>query len=150
MTPPALPTAEASLLTQRAIAFYIWERCLLQPYRWGGDDPIWGFDCSGLVIEGLKGANKFHRDKDATAAGLATMYLPAPVLRPGCLLFWGNPIIHVEVVWQIVGGQPYTIGASGGGSSTRTQEDAARFNAYVKIRPARPGWVRAVDPFLES
>ena len=137
-----------SVLTRRDVAFFCWERCLLQPYRWGGDDPIWGFDCSGLVIEGLKAADRFPRDADDTAAGLATRYPAVTGLKPGALLFWGSPaIIHVEVVWQIVDGAPYTIGASGGGSSTRTAEDAARFNSYVKIRPARRGWVKAVDPF---
>ena len=138
-----------SILTRKDVAFFVWERCLLEPYRWGGDDPVWGYDCSGLVIEGLKAADRFPRDADDTAAGLATRYPEAtgPV-KVGDLLFWGSPkIIHVEVVWAIVDGRPHTIGASGGGSSTRTAEDAARFNAYVKIRPAREGWIRRVDPF---
>jgi hypothetical protein len=102
-----------------------------------------------MVIEVLKAADRFPRDADDTAAGLATRY-PAVTgpLKPGDLLFWGAPrITHVEIVWDIVDGEPYTIGASGGGSATRTAEDAARFNAYVKIRPARAGWVKAVDPF---
>ena len=137
-----------SVMTRRDVAFFAWERCLYEPYRWGGDDPVWGFDCSGLVIEGLKAAGRFPRDADDTAAGLATRYPASALLKPGDLLFWGAPkITHVEIVWSVVDGQPYTIGASGGGSATRTAEDAARFNAYVKIRPAREGWVKAVDPF---
>lgn len=138
-----------SLRTQREVALFIWERTLYEPYRWGGDDPVWGFDCSGMVIEGLKGAGRFDRDKDDTAAGLAKRYpVATPPYQPGVLLFWGAPAItHVEAIWDVINGHPFTIGASGGGSTTRTVEDAARFNAYVKIRPARPDWVRAVDPF---
>lgn len=138
-----------SILTRRDVAFKVWEAALYEPYRWGGDDPIWGFDCSGLVIEGLKAAGRFPRDADDTAAGLSTRYPETQgAAAPGHLLFWGKPIIHVEVVWDIIDGEPFTIGASGGGSNTRAAEDAARFNAYVKIRPARAGWVRRVDPFI--
>lgn len=139
-----------SARTQRDVALLVWERALYQPYRWGGDDPVWGFDCSGMVIEGLKAAGIFDRDKDDTAAGLAQRYkMIEPPYQAGTLLFWGAPAItHVEAVWDVINGHPFTIGASGGGSATRTAEAAARFNAYVKIRPARRGWVRAVDPFV--
>jgi hypothetical protein len=73
-------------------------------------------------------------------------------LRPGCLLFWfrGSKIGHVEIVWHVVGERVLTIGAAGGGSRTKTEADAERQNAYIKVRPARPEWVKAVDPFVSS
>ena len=36
-------------------------------YSWGGDDPE-GFDCSGLVVEGLKSVGMIPRGGDATGS----------------------------------------------------------------------------------
>jgi hypothetical protein len=116
-------------------------------YKWGGDDPLDGVDCSGLGIEGLKACGEFPREGDATALILATMFPETKEPKPGCLIFWGNPINHVEIVYKVEDDKVYTIGASGGGSKTLTVEDAIKHNAYVKIRPARPNHVKMVDPF---
>ena len=138
--------------TLRETALWIWEQQLGKPYFWGGDDPIAGWDCSGLVIEGLKGVGILPRKGDWTAANLADHFSEAHVtdVQPGCLLFWergpNHTIGHVEIVWQVFADQVITIGSSGGGSSTKTEADAIARNAYVKIRPAQP-WVLAVDPF---
>ncbi len=135
----------------RAIALFVTEQELGQPYLWGGDDPLTGFDCSGLVIEGLKAAGRLPRDGDWSANDLSRLFPASTVIRPGVLLFWnrGSPphIGHVEMVWAVVGPVTYTIGASGGGSGTTTREAAIKSNGYVKIRPAVPGWAKAVDPF---
>lgn len=129
------------------IARAAWWSHLGLPYHWGGDDPLAGVDCSGLAIEGLKACGLFPREGDMRAIDLAKKYPAATTLRPGCLLFWGNPIYHVEIVWAVLDGEVTTLGASGGGSKMLTLEDAITHNAYVKLRPARPGWVKAVDPF---
>jgi len=130
-------------------------------YTWGGDDPD-GFDCSGLAIEGLKAVGRVPRRRggaewDTTAQGLLDLgkargwELKATDLRPGCLVFYLNDVgkaIHVEVVWR---DPKLSIGASGGGSRTRTKEDAIAQNAYVKIRPwkSRGGPYAFLDPFRE-
>ena len=142
----------------REIALFVWERQLNEPYRWGGDDPLAGFDCSGLVIEGLKAAGILPREGDWSAEQLANgvfrEYARLADVRSftrGSLLFWnrGAParIGHVEIVWAVVGGKVFTIGASGGGSAETSLERAIEENAYVKIRPAVLGWVACVDPF---
>lgn len=144
--------AALAALNTRDIALYVWERCLFQPYRWGGDDPIHGYDCSGLVVEGLRAAGKMARDQDDVAAGLATRFPAATRIRRGVLLFWtwgGTSIVHTEVVWSITAGGIYTIGAAAGGSKTTSAEAAAAQNAYVMIRPARPNWAKAVEPFAD-
>lgn len=129
------------------IAHAVWNRALGLPYRWGGDDPLDGFDCSGLVIEGLKSCGLFPADDDDTAAELAKRYPPAVIPDQGMLVFWGAPrIIHVEIVWTVLGEQVFTLGASGGGSRTTGRAEAVQQNAYVKIRP-KSGWVALVDPF---
>lgn len=114
-------------------------------YSWGGDDPS-GFDCSGYVVEILKSVGKIGRKSDYTASQLYKMFPKVYKPQAGVLAFWYNKkkdrIIHVEMCkndWQ-------TIGASGGGSRTRTKLDAMRDNAFIKVRPIRDGAVFA-DPF---
>ena len=55
--------------------------------------------------------------------------------KDGGLVFWGNQpngkIIHIEIMIN----EDLAIGASGGGSRTRTRQDAIKHNAFIKIRP---------------
>jgi D-gamma-glutamyl-meso-diaminopimelic acid endopeptidase CwlS len=117
------------------------------PYIWGGDD-FSGFDCSGLMVEGLRGVGKMIR-KDSSAQGLWGMMNEWEVDEPseGCLIFYGsnkhNGITHVEYAIS----EWHMIGASGGGSKTKTRQDAIDQNAYVKVKPIRAGYVAIVKPF---
>ena len=120
------------------------------PYRWGGDDPIQGFDCSGFVIEILKSVGILPRQGDWTAHGLWLTFPKYEVQKPfgGCLVFWERSdgrIVHVEFCID----HKFAIGASGGGGATVTIEDAIQRNAYIKIRPfrSRPHIKGFIDPF---
>ena len=119
-------------------------------YTWGGDDPA-GFDCSGLVIEVLKSVGLLPRGGDWTAHSLWQIFRPERVDQPseGCLVFYRNAdrsrVVHVE--YCLNGG--VSIGASGGGSTTRTIDDAIRQNAFIKIRPVRAG-ASFANPFLRT
>jgi cell wall-associated NlpC family hydrolase len=120
-------------------------------YSWGGDDPT-GFDCSGLVVEGLKAAGLIARGSDHTADQLWKMYPRTELPKPGCLVLFGKKTkaTHVEVVVGVdaTAGTVWTVGASGGGSRTRTKEDAIRDNAFVKMRTVtRADKLGFVDPF---
>ena len=140
----------SSLNMKRAIAVQLAFSMVGKPYIWGGDDPMKGFDCSGLVIEILKSVGLLPRKGDWTAHGLYNLFKDKAVDEPraGCLAFYGtfDDITHVE--WLET--DDLTIAASGGGSKTLTEADAIRQNAYVKIRPLRPDAVAFVDPFKES
>ena len=102
------------------------------------------------MIECLKAWGKFPRKLDATADGLRDRFKNQRVSTPQCgaLVFWLNPegkAVHVEICinsWQ-------SIGASGGGSNTKTMSDAIRDNAFIKIRPIQSGLrsLAYVDPF---
>lgn len=106
------------------------------PYRWGGNDTIEGFDCSGLAIELLQAAGAFPRGQDTTAEGLRRNHvteLPDNALpRFGDLVFFGSgKATHVGFCLN----NHQMIEAGGGGSTTQTEQDAADQNAYVRIRP---------------
>jgi cell wall-associated NlpC family hydrolase len=145
-------------MTPRDLALQVALSNLGQPYVWGGDDPVAGFDCSGLVVEALKACGVLPRDGDWSAHTLlhgAFQGRPRvrtlPALERGMLVFWPRDdgvIRHVEMVYTpLHNGAVITIGASGGGSKTTDREAAIRANAYVKLRPVAPGWSVAVDPF---
>lgn len=119
------------------------------PYAWGGDDPMAGFDCSGFVIEILKSVGILKRDYDNTADGLYRTFALVSTPKEGCLVFWrgsGQRIIHVEYCLDSV----HSIGASGGGSKTKSIEEAVIQNAYIKIRPfrSRPKIAGFANPFI--
>lgn len=145
-------------LNLRAAALFVWESFLNVPYRWGGDDPLDGVDCSGLVNEGLKATGLIPREGDFTADQLLNVlfrtrprYRLTTELVPGMLVFFGEPkVVHVEIVWAVFADRVLTIGASGGGSATVDRALAARQNAYVKIRRISQPWLCAVDPFLAA
>ena len=124
------------------------------PYLWGGDDPMEGFDCSGLVVEVLKSVGLLPRRGDWTAAGLYEIFKDREVgpsdRGPGCLVFRYDRtgrIVHVEILITA----DLTIGASGGSSKTLGLEGARKTNAFVKVRPiAHLSEIYAfVDPFME-
>jgi hypothetical protein len=128
------------------------KRLINLPYRWGGNDPMEGFDCSGLVIEILQSAGLFPRNKDTTAHGLSLLFPETEVIGPGVLVFydWNSDkrFDHVEMVIAIdEDGELYTIGASDGDDRTTTVTNAQMQDAYVKIRPLRGGYTKAVNPF---
>jgi len=137
---------------KRDLAIFIAFRYLGLPYIWGGDDPVKGFDCSGLVVELLKSVGVLPRDGDLSSRGLFRKFEENERTHPeaGFLVFYSSPskperINHVEFCID----SELAIGASGGGSKTKTLEDAARMNAYTKIRPIRRDRpiVGYVDPF---
>lgn len=110
------------------------------PYRWGGDDPILGYDCSGFAQEFLYAfgahpspgvdltANALHKMLKANGA-------TAEILV-GSLAFYGrslDAITHVAVVIS-----PSLIFEFGGGGSRTIDLNAATAqNAYGRIRPLR-------------
>ena len=46
-------------MSQKAVLDYAYS-FLGTPYRWGGDDPLTGIDCSGLALEVLKAAGIYR------------------------------------------------------------------------------------------
>jgi len=135
-------------MTKREISTKVAWAMLNRPYRWGGDDPLAGWDCSGLCIEILRAVGIFPRQGDATAASLEKMYPVVPTPHEGCLAFWAGSDGHINHVAYMLDGE-HCIEAGGGGSTTTTEDAAIEQNAYVRVRTvaSRPRLVGYCDPF---
>ena len=134
----------------RAIAVDYGRAFLGTPYRWGGDDPMSGFDCSGFVVEVLQGVGILPHNRDYSAHDLLTIFRPGIVAGgyAGCLAFWLDDLGRATHVMLMID-NGLVMGAAGGGSSTITASDAIRMNAFLKIRPLsyRKGTLVIIDPF---
>lgn len=108
------------------------------PYRWGGDDPAAGIDCSGLVIELLETAGILPRGYEATAQSIYEHFKDKVTEAPrfGTLLFFGvstAQITHTAFALNL----DFMLEAGGGGSSTTDLAAAIKQNAFVRVRPLR-------------
>ena len=103
-------------------------------YRWGGENPN-GMDCSGLVQEILRAAG-IDPPGDQTAQALYDHFVSKSshnAFAAGAIAFYGQSIIKISHVAFMI--DPYRIiEAGGGGSKTRTKEDADLQNAFVRVR----------------
>ena len=125
------------------------------PYLWGGDSPMEGFDCSGLVLEVLQAHGVFERGKDYSAHGIREQLIGrgCPEIiglgYAGCIVFWpgsNNRIGHVAIMVD----NEHIVHAAGGGSAVDSLDDAKKYNAYIRKDRVdyRGDGCIIVDPFL--
>lgn len=105
------------------------------PYKWGGESPLEGFDCSGFVQECLRAIGEDPRN-DQTAQALYFKFKAKEKteVKKGDLLFFGNrrsAITHVAIALN----STLMIECGGGNSSTVSVSRAREQRAYVRIRP---------------
>lgn len=119
-------------------------------YQWGGEGPSSiGFDCSGLVLEGLRSIGKWGI-RDATSQGiydeLIKTYpgISSNLKDVGCLVFFGKDTKSITHIGIGINNYQY-IEAGGGGSKTVDV-------GMVRIRPYtwRRDLVAVVDIFDEK
>jgi cell wall-associated NlpC family hydrolase len=123
------------------------------PYRWGGENPMTGYDCSGFVQEILRSVGLDPKG-DQTAEDLYNKIFSIskfqPELKPGSLVFYGSPDKIKHVAFAVNNFQ--VIEAGGGNSKTKTMEDAENQNAFVRIRPFDSRFdcvdIRLLDSFV--
>ena len=104
-------------------------------YKWGGSNPISGFDCSGFAQEVLA-SEGWDPIGDQSAQALHDTLKPKSLSNQvglGALVFYGlndKSITHVEVMLSDL----HTIGANGGGSKVVDAKSADQFNAFIRVR----------------
>lgn len=103
-------------------------------YKWGGDDPMGGWDCSGFIQEVLAAVGCDPMG-DQTADGIYRIFknFSTKILCRGSLVFFGSEakIIHVAMAID----SKRMVEAGGGGSKTKSRLEAERQNAFVRVRP---------------
>lgn len=139
-------------LTDQDILWEMIKGSLNTPYKWGGDDPMAGWDCSGFVQAMLRPFDILPKDKDFTAADMFNFLKGKAVYEPhfGCLVFFykeGSPPHHVEICLNA----KRSVGASGGNSETVNEGQAIVQNAYVQVKSIERGLRTAfINPFLKG
>ncbi|MCB1028156.1 MAG: C40 family peptidase [Microthrixaceae bacterium] len=102
VAPAPTPAAPApSSQGERAVAAALSMRGT--PYRWGGESPSTGFDCSGLVLWAYAQAGRTgipHSSRMQVAMGRR---ISVGELVPGDLVAYGSPVHHIGI--YIGGGQ---------------------------------------------
>lgn len=106
------------------------------PYHWGGDDPISGQDCSGLVGEFLMASGVIKRGTPKMNAQMLFNFLEKqnsgtyPCV--GAIVFFGKSIKAISHVGFCIDPH-YMIHAASGDSTTLTKERASEQNAFVRM-----------------
>lgn len=110
------------------------------------DDPIFGWTCSGLVCEGLRAVGMVEPRFRATANKIFDLFQDKEVDGPprrGDIIFYGkrgigepNHFTHIAIMYDDL----HILEAGGGANDTDTDIEAAKRNAFVRIRPVEyPG-----------
>lgn len=121
------------------------------PYKWSGNNPLQGFDCSGFVQWILRAAGIDPPGRQ-DAQSLYNIFSEEPgstvnVLKPGALVFYGKSVKEISHVAFCLSSYQ-VIEAGGGDHTTLTLADAAAKNACVRISlvDAHPGRIASVRP----
>lgn len=112
------------------------------PYLWAGNNPIEGFDCSGLINEGLRSEGILGPHEDLTSQGIFDRlkngykaFSPDIYrIQKNDLLFFGSSpvsITHVAIAYD----DRIMLEAGGGDSSCDSIEKAKEMGAFVRLRP---------------
>lgn len=121
------------------------------PYRWGGSNPMTGFDCSGF-LQFLLASVGADPKGDQTAQTLHDLLLAQGgtsvlIPRAGDVCFYGLKTSSITHVAMCVS-EHQIIEAGGGDHNTINVTEAAKRDACVRLRPraARKDIVAVIRP----
>lgn len=115
------------------------------PYFYGGDDPISGFDCSGLASEILRASGLCAWNWRGNAQAIHDLLSSKSMLMKGttpqvqqlgAFAFYGVNAANIDHVTFCLDGTTM-VEAGGGDHTTVTKDIASRQNAFVRLRPIR-------------
>ena len=109
------------------------------PYKFGGQSPTEGFDCSGLTSYIYRTSNGINLPRTAAEQAQATRTISFEQLRPGDLIFFRTSGAGINHVGIYVGNNNFIHAASGGGRVTVDNLD----RSYWQQRFAKFGSVLA-------
>lgn len=120
------------------------------PYRWGGDDPMQGYDCSGFVQD-IYAQFGIDPTGDQTAQAYYDFFKDKShkdLRRSGSLYFYGASLDKITHIAMGIGSD-LIIEAGGGGSRTTNEAMASAQNAFIRIRPTshRKDLLAVLSPF---
>lgn len=109
-----------------------------KPYKWGGEEPNAGFDCSGYVQEILRAVG-VDKPGDQNSAALYRVFKEHSIecletIPAGSLCFFGSSKRRISHVSYAIGNE-LILEAGGGGSLVENIDDAIAARAFVRMRP---------------
>ena len=117
------------------------------PYRWGGETPGVGFDCSGLVQAAWAGRRGASAAGRPAAVRRRTVLPPGTPLQPGDLVFFGPAGGGVTHVGMVADPSGQMVDAPHTGAFVRIESFPVRVGAAwggdVYLGATRPGAVNA-------
>ena len=117
------------------------------PYLWGGQSPLNGFDCSGLVVEVLKSVGLISDTADFTAQQFYYIFKHVNAPSKGYLVCYGSSPSNVTHIGICID-EELMIESAPGGSKVDSIKSAIKTDSRVRIRPImrRIDIVGYVDP----
>lgn len=110
------------------------------PYKWAGNNPMEGFDCSGLVCELLRTEGIISRNQDLSSIGLYNYlrynkkWIETHFPSPGDVVFYGSDVKKIRHTAYALS-NPTCIEAGGGDINTKDLSAAIKANACTRVRP---------------
>jgi cell wall-associated NlpC family hydrolase len=147
-------------MTREQAEQYVWAMVArAHRYHYGGDDPIQGFDCSGLVHEFLMAFGVAPFEPKPSAQQLFAHYLSwglkqASQIPPelpeayfGAMAFFGESEKLVDHVGFCVS-PTHMVEAGGGDATVIDDKTAIARNGFIKLRPVkyRKGFLGFIRP----
>lgn len=114
-----------------------------KPYKWGGDDPIGGGDCSGYMSEILRSVGAIGSNERVTTHTIWQRWgiqdnraISGTDIEAGDILLYSKNGTVSGINHVVIAVSPnFILEAGGGGPGTDTIAEAAAQNAFVRMRP---------------
>lgn len=113
------------------------------PYKWAGDNPVSGYDCSGFLMEWMRMFG-IGPKVDSTAWQIFNFFndrrdlVESFIPQKGAIVFYGKrkdgKLVSISHTGLMINSNQIAE-AGGGDQSVLTPKEAANKNAFVRVRP---------------